>query len=454
MASTQVETVTASSMDGHEMLTTLDRLSEKQHAIVKDAGNVSGAIDPTSHPNQPVPDVSTSPPHEIGPSHELHALQTNDVTLSTPEQVSVASKEPTTTSPAPDTTDVAPDSSLSTQSLKELLPNTGPTHHDAILPPNTISPPTSVTPTVEKKSQGVGTPASIMPPNHEVQVQYEPKLSSVATDHPPWDWTSELREREVERRSREIDRRERELERRERELERRQREFEYDKARWTVEIRSAPQWHDALESLRERFDATLLAERKKAAEREAALEATLMRKVNDMLEKDRQMYGAMQMSDKEVNEMMESSVGYLLQSDDDIADRVRFQSLLYLSQERLAMEAGLQPASGSGSLSLAWRIALGPSVITENRFNKALELLKDRELDESTKKVMESKAAMEYVVEFTSHLRKEGSEMGDHSFAPGRISREAYLESVERQARQGAVDYDALLLLVDFIAPK
>lgn len=118
------------------------------------------------------------------------------------------------------------------------------------------------------------------------------------------------------------------------------------------------------------------------------------------------------------------------------------------------MEAGLQPASGSGSLSLAWRLALGPSVVTEIRHNKALELLKDQKLDESTEKVMESKTAMEYVVEFTSHLRKEGSEMGDHSFAPGRISREAYLESVHRQSRQGAVDYDALVILVDFICPK
>lgn len=143
--------------------------------------------------------------------------------------------------------------------------------------------------------------------------------------------------------------------------------------------------------------------------------------------------------------------------DEDIADRVRFQSLLYLSQERLAMEAGLQPASGSGSLSLTWRLALGPSVITDIRYNKALELLQNREdytLDEGTRKIMDSKTAMEYVVEFTSHLRKEGSEMGDHSFAPGRIPREAYMESVQRQANQGNVDLEALSLLVDYICPK
>ncbi|KAF8180394.1 hypothetical protein BJ912DRAFT_631670 [Pholiota molesta] len=187
----------------------------------------------------------------------------------------------------------------------------------------------------------------------------------------PWDWSSELRERELDRRAREIDRRERELERRERELS--------AGSASSSTTRRAGRWRCAARrsGTSDRrppgaLDATLLAERAKALEREVALEASLMRKVNEILEKDRQV---MQMSDREVNEMMESSVGYLLQSDDDIADRVRFKAFISL-QERLAMEAGLQPASGSGSLSLAWRLALGPSVVTEIRHNKALELLK------------------------------------------------------------------------------
>lgn len=159
------------------------------------------------------------------------------------------------------------------------------------------------------------------------------------------------------------------------------------------------------------------------------------------------------------------------------------------------MEAGLQPAPGSSSLALAWRLALGPSVITEIRYNKALELLEarsnhtgpddtskagdthtddlskevvspsntnplppdlnaDSPLDPLTRKVMANKAAMEYVVEFTSHLRKEGSEMlGEQAFAPGRILRDDYMESVRRQAARGAVDGEALEVLVEYICP-
>lgn len=140
--------------------------------------------------------------------------------------------------------------------------------------------------------------------------------------------------------------------------------------------------------------------------------------------------------------------------DEDIADRVRFQSLLYLSQERLASEAGLEPASGSGSLAVAWRVALGPSVVTEDRYNKAVEMLSNKDLKDDTKALMENKLAMEYVVEYTSHLRKDGSEMGDHSFSPGRIARDDYLETVRRQSNQSGVDYDALVTLVDFVCPK
>jgi len=60
---------------------------------------------------------------------------------------------------------------------------------------------------------------------------------------------------------------------------------------------------------------------------------------------------------------------------------------------------------------------------------------------------------MQYLVEYTSHLRKEGSELGDNSFAPGRISREAYLESVGRQKNQTGISYDALVALVNYICP-
>lgn len=55
-------------------------------------------------------------------------------------------------------------------------------------------------------------------------------------------------------------------------------------------------------------------ERKKIADREAELESKIMNKVNETLEKERQLYGVMRMSDHEVNEMVENSVGYLLQN--------------------------------------------------------------------------------------------------------------------------------------------
>ena len=121
------------------------------------------------------------------------------------------------------------------------------------------------------------------------------------------------RERELERQERDLDRRSREIDRRERELERRQREFDRDSARWTTEINTAPQWTTAIEALKNRIDAIIMKERinsEQIQQRELELEARVMRKVNEALEREHQI---MQMSDHEVNEMIEDTVGYLLQ---------------------------------------------------------------------------------------------------------------------------------------------
>lgn len=118
------------------------------------------------------------------------------------------------------------------------------------------------------------------------------------------------RERELERQERELDRRSREIDRRERELERRQREFDRDRARWTTEINTAPQWATAVEALKTKIDAIVIKERVNSEQREMELEARVMRKVNEALEREHQI---MQMSDYEVNEMIEDTVGYLLQ---------------------------------------------------------------------------------------------------------------------------------------------
>jgi hypothetical protein len=118
------------------------------------------------------------------------------------------------------------------------------------------------------------------------------------------------RERELERQERELDRRSREIDRRERELERRQREFDRDSTRWTTEINTAPQWTTAIEALKNKIDAIVMKERISSEQRELELEARVMRKVNEALEREHQI---MQMSDHEVNEMIEDTVGYLLQ---------------------------------------------------------------------------------------------------------------------------------------------
>ena len=121
------------------------------------------------------------------------------------------------------------------------------------------------------------------------------------------------RERELERQERELDRRSREIDRRERELERRQREFERDNPRWTnTEINTTPHWSTAIEALKSKIDAIVVKERintEKTLKRELELEARVMRKVNEALEREHQI---MQLSDHEVNEMIEDTVGYLL----------------------------------------------------------------------------------------------------------------------------------------------
>ena len=95
-------------------------------------------------------------------------------------------------------------------------------------------------------------------------------------------------------------------------------------------------------------------------------------------------------------------------------------------------------------------MAIGPSVVTADRYTKAMELLKkaDKTFSEATVKLMDCKPAMEFLVEYTSHLKKEGSEQ---AFAPGRISREAYMESVERQVKQSGVNGEALAIVVNFV---
>ena len=119
------------------------------------------------------------------------------------------------------------------------------------------------------------------------------------------------RERELERQERELDRRSREIDRRERELDRRQREFDRDRIRWSTEINTAPpQWTTAIETLKNKIDAIVLKERLNSEKRELELEARMMRKVNEALEREHQI---MQISDNEVNEIIEDTVGYLLQ---------------------------------------------------------------------------------------------------------------------------------------------
>ncbi|KAF9041344.1 hypothetical protein BJ165DRAFT_1488559 [Panaeolus papilionaceus] len=143
--------------------------------------------------------------------------------------------------------------------------------------------------------------------------------------------TLDRRERELDRHERELDRRERELERMERELERRRRDFEQDRTRWETQTqmesylqavaqpqinKPAPsqetfpaQWQTALESFKKSLQAQITLERREA---ESALEARILRRVNDELAKERKMQEVMQMSDKEVNELMEDTVGHWL----------------------------------------------------------------------------------------------------------------------------------------------
>lgn len=103
-----------------------------------------------------------------------------------------------------------------------------------------------------------------------------------------FDWKSG----EIDRRERELERRERELERRERELDRRERAFDDEKMRWAVIQKTttrdgAPQWQDAIDALRNQIRIDFLAERKETHDREAALEAKIMKQLNDPLYNDR-----------------------------------------------------------------------------------------------------------------------------------------------------------------------
>jgi len=109
------------------------------------------------------------------------------------------------------------------------------------------------------------------------------------TDHRDYelDWKSG----EIDRRERELERRERELERRERELDRKERAFEDEKMRWAVVQKTtrdaAPQWQDAIDALRNQIRIDFLAERKENRDREAALEAKIMKQLDDKLYKER-----------------------------------------------------------------------------------------------------------------------------------------------------------------------
>lgn len=99
------------------------------------------------------------------------------------------------------------------------------------------------------------------------------------------DWRSG----EVNRRERELERRERELERRERELDRRERAFDDEKTRWMVIQNTtrdgAPHWQTAIDALRNQIQIDFLAERKENRNREAALEAKIMKRVDDKLDR-------------------------------------------------------------------------------------------------------------------------------------------------------------------------
>jgi hypothetical protein len=95
-------------------------------------------------------------------------------------------------------------------------------------------------------------------------------------------------------------------------------------------------------------------------------------------------------------------------------------------------------------------MAIGPSVVTEDRYNKAMGILQKRyeTFSDTTVRLIDCKPAMEFLVEYTSHLKKEGS---GQSFAPGRIPREAYMESIERQVKQSGANGAALAIVLAFV---
>lgn len=279
-----------------------------------DQDNQDRIAEEALQPADPFANELPSVPEIPAPEHESLSSTSQDVS---PGE---SNPDTTTTDVRADATKVAADPPPVTGplvaprpvrrlTLRSVVPYFGHTDLDAT-PASQITPSFS---TPQRLSYSLSSPTALTNSRPDAPPQPPPPDSRAAFDEHEH-WASERRERELDRRSRELDRREREFERRERELERRQREFEHDKARWALEVRAAPRWAEAVDALRARLDADLAAERRRAVDREAALEINVMRKVNEVLERDRQMYGAMQMSDKEVNEMMETSVGYLMQS--------------------------------------------------------------------------------------------------------------------------------------------
>jgi len=128
----------------------------------------------------------------------------------------------------------------------------------------------------------------------QIAGQLEPTLARRERELDHWTLRSgeiDRRERELERREREFERRERDLERRERELDRRERAFDDEKTRWAVIQKTTrdgtPHWQNAMDTLRNQIQFDFLAERKENRDREAALEAKIMKQIDDKLNKDR-----------------------------------------------------------------------------------------------------------------------------------------------------------------------
>jgi hypothetical protein len=114
----------------------------------------------------------------------------------------------------------------------------------------------------------------------------------------------------------------------------------------------------------------------------------------------------------------------LNKQDEDIADRVRFQSLVYLAQERLAIEAGL-PALAQERLSTVWIMAIGPSVVTEDRYNKAMEILKKRHetFSDATMRLIDCKPVLVRSSPLITIQRRQNKQSRDARRKKGRDQR-------------------------------